>query len=684
MRIDFQGNWRDIFQNWEALLFSYPDFTWNVINKFLNATTLDGYNPYRITLEGIDWECPDPDDPWGNIGYWSDHQIIYLLKLLELQEKFYPGTLKQGLKAPITSSATCPFEIKNYKEILKDPQDTIEFNREKNRIIMEEAKTRGNDARLVQTSSGDVYYVTPMEKLMVLLLAKLSNFIPDGGIWMNTQRPEWNDANNALVGYGISVVTLAYIRRYVQFLLDLLEEKEEFPVSKEVQQWYQDIYKTFLKFSDNLQSGFDGKTRKAMVDMLGDKSSQYRKQLYSKNPKGQSSQVMGSELKTFLNLIQQFVETSLKNSRREDGMFHAYNTLMISDDEMKIHYLYPMLEGQVAIISSGYLKAPEVNKLMEVMKNSPLYRDDQHSFILYPNRKMKSFFTKSIVKEDLLKQFGLQNMPEVIKDIFFEEDTEGLMHFNGDLNNAKGIAALADEKADKLNGIWTKGLEDLKKTLGGLYEELFNHREFTGRSGTFFAYEGLGSIYWHMVSKLMLALQEVELKTENESQRNEILKQYQFVRDGIGYKRSIESYGAFPYDPYSHTPIHAGARQPGMTGQVKEEVITRIAEMGITIKEGKINLNPQAIEVQEFFSDETSFTYYDASHESKNLKIAKDSMAFTYCTVPFIVSKTGRASVKLILSDGKEVSQETQALDSQWSGEIFSRSGKVSRVEIQF
>ena len=39
-----------------------------------------------------------------------------------------------------------------------------------------------------------------VEKLLVLLMAKLSNFIPSGGIWMNTQRPEWNDANNALVG----------------------------------------------------------------------------------------------------------------------------------------------------------------------------------------------------------------------------------------------------------------------------------------------------------------------------------------------------------------------------------------------------------------------------------------------------------------------------------------------------
>ena len=54
---------------------------------------------------------------------------------------------------------------------------------------------------------------TLTEKLLTLLLAKLVNFVPGGGIWMNTQRPEWNDANNALVGKGLSIVTLSYLRR---------------------------------------------------------------------------------------------------------------------------------------------------------------------------------------------------------------------------------------------------------------------------------------------------------------------------------------------------------------------------------------------------------------------------------------------------------------------------------------
>ena len=60
----------------------------------------------------------------------------------------------------------------------------------------------GTDGRLLRDVNGNVIHVTMVEKLLVLLLAKLTNLVPEGGIWMNTQRPEWNDANNALVGKG--------------------------------------------------------------------------------------------------------------------------------------------------------------------------------------------------------------------------------------------------------------------------------------------------------------------------------------------------------------------------------------------------------------------------------------------------------------------------------------------------
>ena len=35
------------------------------------------------------------------------------------------------------------------------------------------------------------------------------------------------------------------------------------------------------------------------------------------------------------------------------------------------------------------------------------------------------------------------------------------------------------------------------------------------------------------------------------------------------------------------TPDGQGAKQPGMTGMVKEEIITRLAELGLIIEQGK-------------------------------------------------------------------------------------------------
>ncbi|MGI9625850.1 MAG: hypothetical protein ACR2QM_03365, partial [Longimicrobiales bacterium] len=128
--LSYQGNWRDIFQNWEALTFSFPEFIESVIAKFLNATTADGYNPYRVAKEGIDWEVEDPEDPWSYIGYWGDHQIIYLLKLLELSSHFHPERLPELLARPVFSYANVPYRINAFENLLEDAKNTVVYNRE--------------------------------------------------------------------------------------------------------------------------------------------------------------------------------------------------------------------------------------------------------------------------------------------------------------------------------------------------------------------------------------------------------------------------------------------------------------------------------------------------------------------------------------------------------------------------
>ena len=63
---------------------------------------------------------------------------------------------------------------------------------------------------------------------------------------------------------------------------------------------------------------------------------------------------------------------------------------------------------------------------------------------------------------------------------------------------------------------------------------------------------------------------------------------YYKVRSGLSFNKKPQIYGAFPADPYSHTPYLQGAKQPGMTGQVKEEILTHWNELGLFIENGTV------------------------------------------------------------------------------------------------
>ena len=172
-----------------------------------------------------------------------------------------------------------------------------------------------------------------------------------------------------------------------------------------------------------------------------------------------------------------------------------------------------------------------------------------------------------------------------------EQDVAGDYHFNGAFNNADSLKKALAELPE---GPYKKLIEEEQQLLLDIFEEVFDHKSFTGRSGTFFGYEGLGSIYWHMVSKLLLAVMEYCLKAIEEGEDKTIIGRlidhYYEINAGIGVHKSPELYGAFPTDPYSHTPAGKGAQQPGMTGQVKEDILSRMGELGVAVKEGKINL----------------------------------------------------------------------------------------------
>ncbi|MFK8059810.1 MAG: hypothetical protein AB8B78_06940 [Polaribacter sp.] len=682
--LDYEGNWRDIFQNWEALAHSYPEFIESMIHKFLNASTFDGYNPYRVTKGGFDWEVIEPDDPWSYIGYWGDHQIIYLLKFLEFIENYYPGKLANSFTDQVFVYANVPYKIKSYEETLQNPKDTIDFDEKLNHKIDDLRAEIGADGALLRDANDSIYRVNMMEKLLATVLAKVSNFIPEAGIWLNTQRPEWNDANNALVGNGVSMVTLYYLERFLNFFEGVVSKSdtETIEISEELITFFNQIVSTLKDNKTILAGKVSNEERKSVIDGVGQAGSDYRKSIYKDGFKNKKETISKDQLLEFFNITKKYTEHTIEANKRKDNLYHAYNLMTVENDkEVSISYLSEMLEGQVAVLSSGYLSPKEALAALDGLKASALFREDQYSYILYPDKDLGRFIdknnipAKSVEKSKLLQQLLRDGNNQII-----EKDVAGKYHFNGNFNNAN----ILKEGLENLSTDYKSLVNEEENLLLDIYEEMFDHKSFTGRSGTFFGYEGLGSIYWHMVSKLLLAVQENCLLAINSNESEEVigrlLEHYYEINEGIGVHKSPEFYGAFPTDPYSHTPAGKGAQQPGMTGQVKEDVLSRFGELGVFVKNGEVTFNPRLLRQEEFLKDAKDFNYVNINGDKKTLILDSDTLAFTYCQVPIVYQISDENKLKVFYENGKNSEVRDLKLSQENSTELFKRTGNIKKI----
>lgn len=684
--LDYQGNWRDIFQNWEALSYSYPDFLESMISKFLNASTFDGYNPYRLTKDGFDWEVIEPDNPWSYIGYWGDHQVIYLLKLLEHFNNFHPNKLSELLSTDHFVYANIPYRIKPFDEILSDPKDTIVFDREEDKKIRKKRANTGADGALLTQSDGQILHVNFLEKILAVTLSKFSNFIPEGGIWMNTQRPEWNDANNALVGNGVSMVTLCYLHRFLSFFQSVVSEIDEnvnYLISDEMRVQFSDILQALERHQEGLENSFTPEKRRAALEDLGTAASRFRNQIYTEHFSGKKTKISLQAIKSFLELALKYTAHTIRANKRPDGMYHAYNLMTPNTHRgIDLSYLDVMLEGQVAVLSAHFLNTNEVLEVLDNLKNSALFRKDQNSYILYPNKALKGFLERNTFSEEQVKSSKLltklvadKNKRIILKDV------NGAYHFHPSFRNAKALQAALNQ----LDAGYLSLVKEDKKAVLELYEAVFNHKSFTGRSGTFYGYEGLGSIYWHMVSKLLLAVQECCQKAIKDSASpdkvNKLLKHYYEINEGIGVHKSPKVYGAFPTDPYSHTPLGKGAQQPGMTGQVKEDILSRFGELGVFTEQGQIHFKPFLLRRSEFSDKIKTFTYRDVKGELKALTPNEEALCFTFCQVPIIYSIADRDQIEVHTPSGV-VHLPGLSLTPELSRKVSSRTAEVTSIRV--
>ncbi|HPR62523.1 MAG TPA: hypothetical protein PLF35_16315, partial [Prolixibacteraceae bacterium] len=323
--------------------------------------------------------------------------------------------------------------------------------------------------------------------------------------------------------------------------------------------------------------------------------------------------------------------------------------------------------------------------LLNALRNSALYRPDQHSYMLYPNKKLPNLLEiNQLSADEVNKSALLRKLHEQGNNTIVSCDIDGDFHFNGSFNNAKKLS----EALNSLN-IDMPNLAAEKQIVIELYEKLFDHESFTGRSGTFYKYEGLGCIYWHMVSKLLLAVGENIGMAEKSKADKAIIEglktHYNEIREGIGSHKTPEEYGAFPTDPYSHTPSMAGVQQPGMTGQVKEDILSRLMELGLSVHDGLITFEPSKVSSTEWIND-TLILEQSAYTDTFNIECPHNApfIAFSFCNVPVLYVKSEKSGITITTHSNESISIECNQLNERWSESILKRKKEIKVIKVHF
>jgi len=118
-----------------------------------------------------------------------------------------------------------------------------------------------------------------------------------------------------------------------------------------------------------------------------------------------------------------------------------------------------------------------------------------------------------------------------------------------------------------------------------------------------------------------------------------------------------------------------------MTGQVKEDILSRFGELGVKVENGRLHFHPILLRRSEFLTEPKTFTFINLQGESQSLPLPVDSLAFTYCQIPVVYLLSEKDAVTVYLKDASQLQSDEPALDLNTSQSLFRRTGEVLKIE---
>jgi hypothetical protein len=120
-----------------------------------------------------------------------------------------------------------------------------------------------------------------------------------------------------------------------------------------------------------------------------------------------------------------------------------------------------------------------------------------------------------------------------------------------------------------------------------------------------------------------------------------------------------------------------------MTGQVKEDILSRLIELGVRIVNGQLAFDPFMFEACEILKTDSRIQFINLEDEHVELSLPAGSFAFTLCQTPIIYHQSMNTRIVVTRADGAD-ERDTLTLTKDETASIFSRTGQIKRIDIHY
>ena len=308
--------------------------------------------------------------------------------------------------------------------------------------------------------------------------------------------------------------------------------------------------------------------------------------------------------------------------------------------------------------------------------------------MLYPERKLPGFLAENVVPEAKVEADAAAEgscwRGEPVRSRARCRRASTASTANSRMRD--DLAAVLDDLANRTNVVRRGGARPDRVL--DLFEEVFQHKSYTGRSG---CHVRVRRPRLHLLAH---GRQAAAGRSGNRSagrarrpargRPGRSGRMYFRIRAGLGYEKTVAEYGAFPTDPYSHTPPGgrsqaAGHDRPGERGNPHPVRRTRRARATMAL----VGFRPVLLRrVSSWWKAKNSGILMWTARIVRMVSFRGQPGLHLLPGAGDLRNRRGERWIKIDFHGRTIAEIAGDMLDAELSGKLFARSGRIERIQV--